>query len=48
VAEALADQLTLPFMRLNDIEIEPDILSIMPRDLVNNYIVIPIKGNEKN
>jgi type IV pilus assembly protein PilB len=47
VAEALADQLTLHFVRLADIEIEPEVLLIVSRELVNNYIIIPIKGNDK-
>lgn len=42
VALALSSQLKLPFMRIDyQITIPEDVLKLIPRELVNNYLVLP-------
>lgn len=42
IAEALADQLSIPLITLRDLEIPKKIIALVPRELVKNYNVIPV------
>lgn len=42
IAEALADQLSIPLITLRDFEIPKKVIALVPRELVKNYIVIPV------
>ncbi|MBW2000244.1 MAG: Flp pilus assembly complex ATPase component TadA [Deltaproteobacteria bacterium] len=47
VAKALAEQLEIPFVRLNDIEISDEIISLVPHSLAHKYSLIPREKTNK-
>lgn len=47
IAEALAEQLEIPFVRLNDIEIPDEIISLVPHSLAHKYSLIPKEKTSK-
>ena len=42
IAKALAKQLTIPFIELSELNIPKEVISLVPEELVKNYIVIPV------
>ncbi|MFT5427228.1 MAG: type IV pilus assembly protein PilB [Gammaproteobacteria bacterium] len=42
IAEVLADQLSIPLITLQGLEIPKKVIALVPRELVKNYIVIPV------
>ncbi|MGD8228928.1 MAG: ATPase, T2SS/T4P/T4SS family [Desulfobacteraceae bacterium] len=47
IAKALSTQLTIPLVRLAETEIAEEIISLVPYELAQNHLVIPIKKTEK-
>jgi type IV pilus assembly protein PilB len=46
IANALSDQLKMPLIRFDrDFKIDPDVLPLIPRELINNYQVLPYQLN---
>ena len=43
VAKALAAQLKIPYGRINEVSIPQDIISLVPAELAENHMVIPLK-----
>jgi type IV pilus assembly protein PilB len=48
IAKALARQLKIPFMHLGQVEIELEILALIPPAMVENYLLIPIRKTDGN
>lgn len=48
VFTALADYLNLPFIELQDYDIDPEVINIVPRDLAYRYRVCPVFKIENN
>lgn len=42
IAKTLSDQLSIPFITLRELDIPKKVISLVPGELVKNYIVIPI------
>ena len=47
IAKALASQLKVPLAQLNRVEIPEEIISLVPSEIAENYLLIPIKKMEK-
>ncbi len=47
IAKALASQLKIPYIRLNDVQIPRDVIDLVPRDMAENYLLIPVKEVKK-
>jgi type IV pilus assembly protein PilB len=47
IAKALASQLKIPFIRLNDTQILPEVIDLVPQDMAENYLLIPVKEVKK-
>ncbi|MBW1909003.1 MAG: Flp pilus assembly complex ATPase component TadA [Deltaproteobacteria bacterium] len=47
IAKALARQLTIPLLRLNKIKIPKEIISLVPAEMAENFLLIPIKEEKK-
>jgi len=47
IAKALATQLMIPFLRLGKTEIPQEIISLVPAEVAENYLLIPVKRTEK-
>ncbi len=47
IARALAGQLKIPFLQLNDIDIPAEIIQLIPQDMAENYVLIPVKEVKK-
>jgi type IV pilus assembly protein PilB len=47
IAKALASQLKIPFIRLNDIQITREVIDLVPRDMAENYLLVPVKQVKK-
>lgn len=47
IANALGKQFKIPFLRLDKIEIPKEIISLVPHEMAENYLLIPIKETEK-
>lgn len=45
IAQALAGQLNIPLVRLSEIEIPKEIIALVPAELAENYLLIPVKGD---
>ena len=43
IAKALASQLKIPFIRLSDAEITREVIDLVPQDMAENYLLIPVK-----
>jgi type IV pilus assembly protein PilB len=46
IARAMAEQLHIPLLRLKGIEIKKEIITLIPSELAENHLVIPIKEKE--
>lgn len=47
IANALASQLSVPFLRLENVRIRPEILEAVPYELADKYTLIPLKKVQK-
>jgi type IV pilus assembly protein PilB len=47
IAKTLSRQLNIPLVRLKGLEIPEDVLSLVPSEMVESYLLIPIKKTEK-
>ena len=47
IAKALARQLNIPFLRLSEVKIEHEILALIPPEMVENYLLIPIRKTDQ-
>jgi type IV pilus assembly protein PilB len=47
IAKALAGQLNIPFLRLSDIDIPKEVIELVPQDMAENYLLLPIKVIKK-
>ena len=47
VAEALALQLKIPFLHLGEVKIEPEVIALIPPEMVENYLLIPIRKTDQ-
>ncbi len=45
IAKALAVQLKIPYGRINKVDIPKDIISLVPAELAENHLLIPLKKN---
>jgi len=48
IAKALAQQLKIPFVRLKDVQIPQEIISLVPAEVAENYLLMPIREINKN
>ncbi|MFC1494558.1 ATPase, T2SS/T4P/T4SS family [Thermodesulfobacteriota bacterium] len=48
IASALADQLKIPLLKLSDLEIPPDTINLVPADMAESNLIIPVKSTENN
>ena len=48
IAKTLAQQLQIPYGRLNNVNIAKDVISLVPAELAENHLVIPLKRKEKS
>ena len=46
IAKALADQLKIPFVRLDEPTIPKDVIALVPPSMAEHYLVMPIKRTE--
>ncbi len=47
IAKALASQLKIPFIRLNDVQIPQEVIDLVPQDMAENYLLVPVKEVKK-
>ncbi len=47
IAKALSSQLKIPFVRLNDVQIPKEIIALVPQELAENYMLIPVREVKK-
>lgn len=47
IAKALAGQLHIPLVRLKNVEIEKKIISMVPPELAENHLIVPVKETEE-
>ena len=47
IAKALASQLKIPFIRLNDVQIPQEVIDLVPQDMAENYLLVPVKAVKK-
>ena len=47
IAKALARQLNIPFLRLGEVKIEPEAIALIPPEMVENYLLIPIRKTDQ-
>jgi type IV pilus assembly protein PilB len=47
IAKALASQLKIPFLRLSDVQIPKEVIDLVPQDMAENYLLIPVKVVKK-
>ena len=47
VAKSLGSQLKIPFLRLDKINIPQEVTSLIPSEMAENYMIVPIKKTEK-
>nr|HID59596.1 response regulator [Desulfobacterales bacterium] len=47
IAKALASQLKIPLVRLHGRKIPEEVISLVPRELAENYLVVPVKKTDK-
>ncbi len=48
IAKALAMQMKIPYGRLNNVNIAKEVISLVPAELAENHMVIPLKKKEKS
>ncbi len=47
IASALASQLKIPLLNLDKIEITKEVISLVPPEMAENYLLVPIKEVKK-
>lgn len=47
IAKALASQLKIPFLRLSEISIPKEVIDLVPQDMAENYLLLPVKVVKK-
>ena len=47
IAKALASQLKIPFLRLSNIEISKEVTDLVPQEMAENYMLLPVKVIKK-
>lgn len=47
IAKALARQLKIPFLHLGEVKIEPGIIALIPPEMVEKYLLIPISKTDQ-
>ena len=47
IAKALASQLKIPFIRLNDVQISQQVIDLVPQDMAEKYLLVPVKEVKK-
>ena len=47
IAKALARQLKIPFLHLGEVKIEPGIIALISPEMVENYLLIPIRKTDQ-
>jgi len=47
IAKALASQLKIPFLRLSNIQIPKEVLDLVPQEMAENYLLLPVKVVKK-
>jgi type IV pilus assembly protein PilB len=47
IAKTLSRQLNIPLVHLKGLEIPREVLSLVPPEMVENYLLIPVKKTEK-
>ncbi|MBI5589546.1 MAG: Flp pilus assembly complex ATPase component TadA [Deltaproteobacteria bacterium] len=47
IAKALASQLKIPFLRLNAVQIPKEVIDLVPQDMAENYLLLPVKVIKK-
>jgi type IV pilus assembly protein PilB len=47
IAKALASQLKIPFIRLNDVQVPQEVIDLVPQDMAENYLLVPVKAVKK-
>ncbi|MCX5881278.1 MAG: ATPase, T2SS/T4P/T4SS family, partial [Deltaproteobacteria bacterium] len=47
IAKALASQLKIPLLRLNDVQIPKEVIDLVPQDMAEKYILLPVKVIKK-
>ncbi|RLC24825.1 MAG: type II secretion system protein GspE, partial [Deltaproteobacteria bacterium] len=47
IARTLARQLDVPFLKLSRIKLPEDVISMVPADLAENHLLLPVKKDEK-
>jgi type IV pilus assembly protein PilB len=48
ISKALSDQLGIPLLRLDKIEISAEVKNLIPPDLAQNHLIFPIKADMNN
>ncbi|MEI6262618.1 MAG: ATPase, T2SS/T4P/T4SS family [Deltaproteobacteria bacterium] len=43
IAKALASQLKIPFLRLGNVQIPKEVIDLVPREMAENYLLLPVK-----
>jgi type IV pilus assembly protein PilB len=47
IANALASQLNIPLVRLNEIEVSEEAISIVPAEIAQHYLLVPVERTDK-
>jgi len=47
IAKALASQLKIPFLRLGNVEIPKEVTDLVPQEMAENYMLLPVKVIKK-
>lgn len=48
IAKALASQLGLEFIRLAKVSVSPEVVALVPHDLAENYLLLPVRAIEND
>jgi type IV pilus assembly protein PilB len=47
IAKALANQLMIPFLRVNEVDVPEEIISLVPCQGAKNHVLVPVKKTEE-
>jgi type IV pilus assembly protein PilB len=47
IAKALASQLKIPFLRLSEVQIPKEVIDLVPHQMAENYLLLPVKVVKK-
>ena len=47
IAKALSEQLKIPFVRLKQLKFSKEVIALVPPDMAENYLLIPLKETDK-